>query len=207
MEKIRTFIAIELDESIKDGLTKLQKRLKGEAPQGSVRWVRPEGIHLTLKFLGDVPADQIGEITRALQKSCQGFAPFSLSCGGLGCFPNLKRPRVVWVGIQEESESARGGFGIHRTGTLAQLQKAIEENVAPLGYPTEKRKFSPHLTLGRVQRRVSSGDQRRLGELVGASQIGTLGQMEVRSVNLMRSDLRPSGAVYTWLAEMELKEV
>ena len=193
MEKIRTFIAIELDESVKDGLTKLQERLKGEAPQGSVRWGRPEGIHLTLKFLGDVPADQIEEIARALQKSCQGFAPFSLSCAGLGCFPNLKRPRVVWVGIQEE------------TGTLAQLQKAIEENVAPLGYPTEKRKFSPHLTLGRVQKRASSGDLRRLGELVGASEIGILGQMEVRSVNLIRSDLRPSGAVYTRLAEVELK--
>ena len=192
MEKIRAFIAIELDESIKDGLTELQERLKGKVPRGSVRWVRPEGIHLTLKFLGDVPADQIGEITRALEKSCQGFAPFSLSCGGLGCFPTLKRPRVVWVGIQEE------------TGTLAQLQKAIEENVAPLGYPTEKRKFSPHLTLGRVQRRVSSGDRRRLGELVGASEIGMLGQMEVRSVNLIRSDLRPSGAVYTRLAEVEL---
>jgi 2'-5' RNA ligase len=193
MEKIRTFIAIELDESIKESLTKLQERLKGEAPRGSVRWVRQEGIHLTLKFLGDVPADQIGEITRALQKGCQGFAPFSLSCGGLGCFPNLKRPRVVWVGVQEE------------TGTLARLQEAIEENVAPLGYPTEKRKFSPHLTLGRVQRRVGSGDLRRLGDLVGASEIGTLGQMEVRSVNLIRSDLRPSGAVYTRLAEVELK--
>jgi 2'-5' RNA ligase len=193
MEKIRTFIAIELDESIKESLTKLQERLKGQVPQGSVRWVRSEGIHLTLKFLGDVPADQIGQITRALQRSCQGFAPFSLSCGGLGCFPDLKRPRVVWVGIQEE------------TGTLAQLQKAIEENVSPLGYPPEKRKFSPHLTLGRVQRRVSSGDLRRLGELVGASEIGTLSQMEVRSVNLMRSDLRPSGAVYTRLAEVELK--
>ena len=205
MEKIRTFIAIELDESIKDSLTELQERLKGKAPRDSVRWVRSGGIHLTLKFLGDVPADQIGEITKALQKSSQGFAPFYLSCGELGCFPNLKRPRVVWVGIQEESESARGGFGIRRTGTLAQLQKAIEENVAPLGYPTEKRKFSPHLTIGRVQRRVSSGDRRQLGELVGASQIGTLGQMEVRSVNLMRSDLRPGGAVYTRLAEVELK--
>jgi 2'-5' RNA ligase len=193
MEKIRTFIAIELDESIQDGLTRLQDQLKGEAPRGSVRWVRPGGIHLTLKFLGDVPADQVGEIARALQKGCQGFAPFSLSCGGLGCFPNLKHPRVVWVGIQEE------------TGTLAQLKKAIEENVAPLGYPTEKRKFSPHLTLGRVRRRVGSGDRRRLGELVGASEAGSLGQMEVRSVNLMRSDLQPGGAVYTRLVEVELK--
>jgi 2'-5' RNA ligase len=193
MEKIRTFIAIELDESIKDGLTKLQERLKGKAPRGSVRWVRSEGIHLTLKFLGDVPADQIEEITTALQKSCQGVASFSLSCGGMGCFPNLNRPRVVWVGIQEE------------TGTLAQLKKAIEGNVAPLGYPTEKRKFSPHLTLGRVQRRASSGDQRQLGDLIGTLEIGLLGQMEVHSVNLMRSDLRPSGAVYTRLAKVELK--
>jgi len=193
MEKIRTFIAIELDESIKDSLTELQERLKGQVPRGSVRWVRPEGVHLTLKFLGDVPADQIGEITEALERSCQGFAPFCLSCGGLGCFPNLKRPRVVWVGIQEE------------TGILSQLKEAIEENVSPLGYPPEKRKFSPHLTLGRAQRRASSGARRQLGELVGASEIGTLSQMQVKSVNLMRSDLRPSGAVYTRLAEVELK--
>ena len=195
MEKIRTFIAIELDESIKDSLTELQERLKGEAPRGSVRWVRPGGIHLTLKFLGDVPADQIGEIAEALQEGCQGFASFYLSCGGLGCFPNLKRPRVVWVGVQEE------------TGTLARLKKSIEENVAPLGYPTEKRKFSPHLTLGRVQKRAGSGDLRQLGELIGALEIGMLGQMQVRSVNLMRSDLRSSGAVYTRLAEVELREV
>lgn len=194
MEKIRTFIAIELDESIQDGLTELQEQLKGKVPRDSVRWVRPDGIHLTLKFLGDVPVNQIEEITRALQKSCQGFAPFSLSCARLGCFPDLKRPRVVWVGIQEE------------TGTLAQLQRAVEENVAPLGYSTEKREFSPHLTLGRIQKRVGSGDLRRLGELVGASEIGILGQMEVRSIHLMRSDLRPSGAVYTRLAEIELKE-
>jgi 2'-5' RNA ligase len=99
----------------------------------------------------------------------------------------------MWVGIQEE------------TGTLAQLQKAIEEDVAALGYPPERRKFHPHLTLGRVRRRVSSGDRRQLGELVEASGIGTLDQMEVRSVNLMRSDLQPSGAVYTRLAEVELK--
>jgi 2'-5' RNA ligase len=193
MEKIRTFIAIELDESIKNELTKLQERLKDKAPRGSVRWVKPKGIHLTLKFLGDVPADQIEEITKALQKGCQGVAPFSLSCGGLGCFPNLNRPRVMWVGIQEE------------TGTLAQLKKSIEGNVAPLGYPTEKRKFSPHLTLGRVQRRASAGDRRQLGDLIGTLDIGLLGQMEVHSVNLMRSDLRPSGAVYTRLAEVELK--
>lgn len=193
MEKIRTFIAIELDENLKSCLTKLQEQLKGEAPQGSVRWVRPEGIHLTLKFLGDVPASRIEGITQALQKSCRGVAPFSLSCSELGCFPNLKHPNVVWVGVQEE------------TGTLAQLQKAIEENLASLGYPAEKRQFSPHLTLGRVQKRVSASDLRRLGELVGTSKVGTLGQMEVRSVSLMRSDLRPDGAVYTRLAEVELE--
>jgi len=193
MEKIRTFIAIELDENLKNCLTKLQEQLKGEAPQGSVRWVRPEGIHLTLKFLGDVPANRIGEITQALQKSCQGFAPFFLSCSGLGCFPDLKHPNVVWVGVQEE------------TGTLAQLQKAIEENLASLGYPAEKRPFSPHLTIGRVQKRVGASDLRQLGELVGASERGVSGRMEVRSVSLMRSDLRPDGAVYTRLAEVELE--
>ena len=193
MEQIRSFIAIELNESINAALTDLQEQLKAKVPRGSVRWVRPEGIHLTLKFLGNVPANRIEEIERALIQACAGVPSFSFSVGGLGCFPNPRRPRVVWVGVQEE------------TGTLARLQRAIENGMEKLGFAPEGRKFDPHLTLGRTQRRASPGDVRRLGQLVEETNIGELGQMEARVVSLIRSDLRPTGAVYTQLAAVGLE--
>jgi len=193
MKQIRAFIAIELGETISVALTDLQGQLKAKVPRRSVRWVKPEGIHLTLKFLGDVPANRIEEIERALTQACAGFPAFSLSVGGLGCFPNPRRPRVVWVGVQEES------------GTLAGLQKAIEDGMEKLGFAPEGRRFHAHLTLGRTQRRASSGDVRRLGQLVSETDIGSLGQMEARSVSLIKSDLKPTGAVYTQLAAVKLE--
>ena len=193
MEQVRAFIAIELDETINAALTDLQRQLKAKVPRGSVRWVKPEGIHLTLKFLGNVPANRIEEIERALTQACVGFPAFSFSVEGLGCFPNPRRPRVVWVGVQEES------------GTLKGLQKAIEDGMEKLGFAPEGRKFHAHLTLGRTQRRASSGDVRRLGQLVTETEIGLLGQMEARSVSLIKSDLKPTGAVYTKLAAVRLE--
>ena len=193
MEQVRTFIAIELDETINAAIADLQGQLKAKVPRESVRWVKPEGIHLTLKFLGDVPANRIEEIERALTQACAGFPAFSFSVGGLGCFPNPRRPRVVWVGVQEES------------GTLARLQKAIEDGLEKLGFAPEGRKFHAHLTLGRTQQRASSGDVRRLGQLVEEMDIGQLGQMEARAVSLIKSDLRPTGAVYTQLAAVRLE--
>jgi 2'-5' RNA ligase len=193
MEQVRTFIAIELNESIKAALTDLQEQLKAKAPKGSVRWVKSEGIHLTLQFLGNVPANRIEEIERAIAQACAGFPAFSFSVGGLGCFPDPRRPRVVWVGVHEE------------TGTLKRLQKAVEDGMEKLGFPPEGREFHAHLTLGRTQQRASSGDMRRLSQLVEETNIGELGQMEARVVSLMRSDLRPTGAVYTQLAAVELE--
>lgn len=192
MEQIRTFIAIELEEAVLDGLAQVQEQLKEDGATRVVRWVRPGGIHLTLKFLGNVPAQRIDGIGQALKRACTGFGPFTLTFGGLGCFPSARRPRVVWVGVQGDTE------------TLARLQEAIEEEVAPLGFPTEKRGFSPHLTLGRVKK-ASTSEQRQLGELIRRTEVGLVGQMTVRAVNLMRSDLKPSGAVYTPLLSVALE--
>jgi 2'-5' RNA ligase len=210
MEQVRTFIAIELDEKIKAGLTRLQEQLKTRVPQGSVRWVNLEGIHLTLQFLGNVPANRTEEIRRAIVQACAGFPSFPFSVGGLGCFPDTRRPRVVWVGVQEE------------TGTLKRLQKAIEDGMEKLGFPPEGREFQAHLTVGRTQRQASSGDVRRLGQIVEEAAFGEtsasprpearpegsvepLGRMEARAVSLIKSDLRPTGAVYTRLAEVKLE--
>jgi 2'-5' RNA ligase len=192
METIRAFIAIPLPESVLDELTALQHRLDRRVPSRSVRWGRPEGIHLTLKFLGDTPTDRLPEIKRALTAVARHAPPCTFTVGELGCFPNPRRPRVVWVGVQEP------------TGRLAALQDAIEEVMAPLGYPPEGRGFTPHLTLGRVGRRTSRNDAARVGEIVTETEVGSLGEVPAGHFALIRSVLKPTGAEYTPLEEFLL---
>lgn len=194
MASQRTFIAIELDKELQENLARLQGRLRQQVAPGSVRWVRPEGIHLTLKFLGDTSEEQIEQVKEVLARAAGEVAPFEFTVGGLGSFPNTRRPRVVWVGVHEP------------TGALRRLRDAVEKYVAPLGFPTEKRRFSPHLTLGRVHRRASKSEVRELGEIVAASAIGDIDEMEIGEVCYIKSDLRPSGAVYTTLSRARLAE-
>ena len=189
MTTLRTFIAIDLSAEVRASLGGLQDRLRGELGSRSVRWVQPQGIHLTLKFLGDTPQGQLDEIQRALARAAAGVEPFTVSAEGVGCFPNVRQPRVVWVGLQEA------------TGALLRLRNAVESEVAPLGFPTEGRAFQPHLTLGRVQRDASPGEARRVGQVVAATATGRLGEMAVSAVSYIKSDLRPTGAVYTTLFE------
>ncbi|HSJ55136.1 MAG TPA: RNA 2',3'-cyclic phosphodiesterase [Anaerolineae bacterium] len=192
MATLRTFIAVDLSAELRAGLGELQDRLRGEVGSRSVRWVQPQGIHLTLKFLGDTPQGQVDEVQSALARAAAAVEPFTISAGGVGCFPNARQPRVVWVGLEEV------------TGALLRLRNAVEAEVAPLGFPTEKRAFQPHLTLGRVQRDASPGDVRRVGQVVAATTTGSLGEMAVSEVSYIKSDLRPAGAVYTTLLEAPL---
>jgi 2'-5' RNA ligase len=189
---LRTFIALELDDELMAALEELRARLARQIAPRSVRWVRPEGIHLTLKFLGDTPVDQLEAIQAALTQAAAQAGPFVVQAEGLGCFPNLRRPRVVWVGLTEP------------TGALAKLRDAVEAHVAPLGYPTERRPFSPHLTLGRVHRRASRSEASDVGRVVQALPVGHVGELAVSRVHFIKSDLRPSGAVYTTLFEAPL---
>jgi 2'-5' RNA ligase len=122
-EILRTFIAIELDEPLHIALRSVQEKLKRQTPPGSVKWVGPDGIHLTLKFLGDTPASRVREIEDALQAACAGIGPFEFSVEGRGCFPNFRQPRVIWVAVREKS------------GSLARLQAAVERTVVPWGGP------------------------------------------------------------------------
>jgi 2'-5' RNA ligase len=186
MDSVRAFIAIELGEGLRDKLGDLQARLRGDVPPGLVRWVRPEGMHLTLKFLGDVPVAQVESIANAVSQTCEEHAPFGCSVSGLGCFPNPARPRVVWVGIQEPS------------GALASLQRDVDRAVSRLGFEPEGRRFHPHLTLGRIKSRDREAVA-ILGEYISRARV-TVGSIQATAVHLMRSDLLPGGAVYTPLA-------
>nr|HID14223.1 RNA 2',3'-cyclic phosphodiesterase [Anaerolineae bacterium] len=193
METIRAFIAIPLPHPLLEKLAALQRQLESRVPPRSVRWVRAEGIHLTLKFLGDTPREKLPAIERALAAVAQHAPACTFTIEGLGCFPNPRRPRVVWVGVQEP------------TGRLAALQDAIEEVMAPFGYPPEGRGFTPHLTLGRVRRRTPRSAVARIGEIVTNTTVGMLAEVPADHFALIRSVLKPTGAEYTTLAEFPLR--
>jgi len=190
---LRTFIAIELSSGVRRALEATQIDLQRTVPPRSVRWVRPYGIHLTLKFLGDTPAGRLEEITQALTAAAAEVATCSIEMQGLDCFPNQRKPRVIWVGVREP------------TGKLRALWQTIEAHVAPLGWLTERRGFQPHLTLGRVSRHANSAERQSIGKVVQQANVGWLGSMEVKEVSFVSSDLRPGGAVYTTLAAAQLR--
>jgi len=189
---LRTFIAIDLSDAVRAALAGVQRDLQRAVPSRSVRWVQIASIHLTLKFLGDTPSGRIKEVEEALIAAAAEAAPFSFALQGLGCFPDTRRPRVVWVGLSEPA------------GHLRALWQAVEAHVAPLGWPTEPRGFQPHLTLGRVQQHVQGPGRLAIGQVVESAKIGRLAEMRVRAVSYIKSDLRPTGAVYTTLVEAPL---
>lgn len=191
MESIRSFIAIELPDELKLALTQLQTALKEKALP-VVKWVDSEGIHLTLKFLGNVAADRINDIIRVMEQSVPGIPPFQLEAKNVGAFPNLKRPQVVWVGI--------GG----QLDLLGRLQQRIETNLVPLGFAAEQRSFTAHLTLARVRNQAYPAERQRLGELIAATKFEVAYTIAVNSVSLMRSELTREGAIYSELGAVPL---
>lgn len=146
-----------------------------------VRWVPPENIHVTLKFLGDVPDDRAPELASETEGAVTGFEPFEVLATGFGAFPSLARPRVLWVGIDDGT-------------TLTRLQAEVERAMARLGFEPEDRDFHPHLTVGRTRRKPSGSSLKRLGETVERLDLSE--SFRVESVDLMRSELRPDGARY-----------
>ena len=191
-QQIRSFIAIELPEEVKTGLNRLQAELK--LPQHTfVKWVAPEGIHLTLKFLGNTPPQKVAEITGVMEQASQEVSPFQLEITEVGAFPNMRQPRVLWLGIRGDIDK------------LVAWQQRIDSGLVPLGFAKETRPFTPHLTLARLREGVSPGDRRDFGELVMKTPTEVNYKINVNSLSLMKSQLLPGGAVYSRLAEVKLK--
>ena len=192
VENIRSFIAIALDQRAVAALQQLQDTLGRKPAARAARWAAPESIHLTLKFLGDVPADDLPVIAEALQERCGQHGPFRLALSGLGCFPDTRQPRIVWVGLQGD------------TAALLALQRDVEQVMDELGYPPERRPFSPHLTIARVRESAQRSEVQALGQAVERAGVGEPAALEVDTVHLVRSDLRPEGPLYTNLAALPL---
>lgn len=183
---VRSFIALELTPEIQKELARIQNELKKSA--ADVKWVKPDGIHLTLKFLGNVSLNLIEEIKKIIDRMAGEHKRFELKIGGLSAFPNIEHPRVIWVGIE---------LGFDKS---AQLTKELEKYLIKLGFLPEKRPFKPHLTLGRVR---SPRNRTQLKELLQSTTLLSK-TIQVEKLVLFKSTLTPQGAIYEPLHEAKL---
>ena len=184
---IRSFVAIELTQETREKLVIIQEQIKQS--QAKVRWVNPNGIHLTLKFLGNIHPAQVDEIAETAAREVENESPLTLRPSGLGAFPSRRKPRVIWIGMEGEVQRL--------TGIQSQVENALE----PLGFVREKRPFRPHLTIGRVK------DHRRLQAPIDAMttlELPEFDSFDVTEIILYKSDLRPTGAIYTKLHRIPL---
>jgi 2'-5' RNA ligase len=193
MSLLRAFLAVEipigLRQTICDATSDLQNGI------GSlVRWVPMENMHLTLKFLGDISPSSVELLTQMVRAEVDLFNCFEIQLRGLGSFPSLKRPRVIFIGIDAPA-------------VLETLQRGIESASRRLGYESEERGFSPHLTIGRVKQNVTATEQQRIRRALEETKIDSLGTARVDSVHLYKSDLKPTGSVYTRLYSAPLKPI
>ncbi len=185
---MRCFIAIEIDKNLKSEIQKIVSELKRS--KADIKWVSIEGFHLTLKFLGEIKEETAKKIETRLRKVCKAHPEFSLSVTGTGVFPDYSRPRVLWIGIE-------------RSEPLRRLFESIEEEMQKLGFEKETRRFNPHITIGRVksQRGIKETlkDLRRYRE-------HNFGKIDVTGISLMKSILKPTGAIYETLYIAPLKK-
>lgn len=186
-EAIRAFIAIELPEEIQNRLQQLQDELRPSMPD--VRWIKYGNIHLTLKFLGDMQVSRIQAISEALRNISSQFSPFEMSLAGIGAFPNSRKPRIVWVGVEAGAEQ------------LVEIAKSIEAAMKKLGFPREERPFRSHLTVGRIRNLTNPA---AMTAALDNSKIGELGRFTVQRISFIKSQLDPAGSIYTMLSEAPL---
>ncbi len=184
-KKIRTFVAIDLSSDINEGLKSLQNKLINECP-GKIAWVKPENIHLTLKFLGEIEEDRWKQIFLSLKEVASRYLPFNVFVKGLGCFPRIESPRVVWAGIACEGDE------------LISIQKDVDKCLNEFDFPEDKRKYHAHLTLGRIK---VLKERMRWKKLIESLQDVEVGTLAVEKIVLVKSTLKPAGAVYTVLGE------
>lgn len=184
-ETVRVFIALDLPQPAKDALRQTVEQLLPGLPNG-IRWVDPAGIHLTLKFLGDVDKALVEPLLEAMGQAAAKFpqSPIFLRLANLGVFPNFREPRVLWAGVDGELDALRD------------LQQLVDESISSLGFSRESRPFRPHLTLGRVRDQVPAQERNQIGRVFQTSSIVPTDGWRSREIHLIRSTLTPQGAIY-----------
>jgi len=187
MNTIRTFIAIPLPTEVKAVLSELVQVLAVQVPDRSIRWVKPQLMHITLRFLGDTVASSLPILGDTLDNLAAQHDAFKLRLDQLGCFPNKKRPRVIWIGLSGQLDAARA------------LKQDIDNSLLPLGWESEKRSFNPHLTLGRVK------DRRQLRDVKWEADVEQV-IVPARTIQLIESELLSSGPIYTVRHKSNLRD-
>lgn len=188
---LRAFIAIDLPQPIQDSITKETARLQKILGNKIIRWTPIHNIHLTLKFLGNIPETHIDFLKQILIKTADSHSAFDLQITNIASFPDLKLPRILWLGVVTSA-------------SLTSVQKNVEEAVNKLGYEKEARVFSPHLTLGRVKQNLHPNDLQKIRDGLVNFQLGKIPSARVDSVHLYQSDLNSEGSVYTKLFSVKL---
>jgi RNA 2',3'-cyclic 3'-phosphodiesterase len=194
MGLLRAFIASELPTPLQDAIQNATAGLRKTLGNELVRWVPIHNIHLTLKFLGDVSPSSLDLIRQMLTTEAAQVQCFEVQIEGLGAYPNSRRPRVLWVGLTAP-------------GALASLQHALEGASARLGFESEDREYSPHLTIGRVRQNISASEQQKIRSALEDTLIGNLGTAHVDAVHLFKSDLQATGSLYTKLFTAPLQRI
>lgn len=186
-DKIRAFVAIELDDDTKAHIAAAIESLR-QKQIDNLRLVRPEGVHLTLKFLGDIDADRVPAVAQAMLQAAERHAPFGLMLGAPGMFPNANRARVLWIGVDRSPQPLR------------LLQAGIENALTAIGFSPERRGFNPHLTIGRMHHRASRSDRSRAATALSSLYLPEDQPIAVNAISLMKSTLLPDGAIYERIA-------
>ena len=191
-ETVRVFVSVGLSAEAREALVEAVERIRQQVPDG-IQWARSDGMHLTLKFLGNIPSANVSPLLGCVGELASANRGFGLKLTGLGMFPNRRKPRVLWAGVGGDLDA------------LSSLQQASEDAIKALGYPAEQRPFRPHITLGRPRRSVSDPQLARIGEAVSGINPPPPVYWQVDAVDVMQSELHPSGARYTSLGSGRLQ--
>jgi len=185
---MRVFIAIELPESVKEEIARIQEKLK--KTRDKIKWVDPSLIHLTLKFLGEINEKELEKVIGAMEKIAGKFTAFNLEIKGVGAFPSSLSPRVIWIGVGEGKDAAEN------------LARKVERELNKKGFASENKKWVPHLTLGRVKLLL---EKEKLAEVIQGEKDIQGGSIRVEALSIMKSRLTPKGPIYTVLKHIPLK--
>lgn len=191
---MRTFIAIDFPDDILEKIAKIISFLRSQTPEKALKWVDKDNLHMTLKFIGEIREDSLPDIQSLMTRALQGHDFFKISIGRLGMYPNHNNPRVVWLGITAEE-------------TLFTIQRKLDLTLQDAGIPSEKRAYSPHLTIARLRRDMDPTATRLIGETLSQFKVDSPGSVLVRQILLYQSQLTSSGPIYSPLLTFPLNQV
>ena len=191
---MRTFIAIKFPPDILTKIDQITSFLTQQTSQAHLKWVKPDNLHLTIKFIGEIHNDTLNSIKEIISETLKRSTTFDISIKGLGMFPNQNQPRVVWLGILNSQP-------------LSEIHSMLDQALQAVNILSSSQKYSPHLTIARIHRQATPEDARKIGQILANYQVHSLGTFTIDKIHLYRSDLRPEGPLYTPLMIVPLNKV